>query len=298
VGAGPASSEHVPDGIEPIVAYRVWVSDADLRLKSLHDDTIWFPNSWTTADCVQLHPAPDEHCACGLYSLKVDGGLDGCLVPLLVANRRSYDAEEGSQHEGALRWPTPILGRVHLAGKVIEHRDGYRSEKARVVAVLPLEGLRQESELVAEEYGVPLGEEIPFTRVGLPPGGLPPPVPPTSAWEFVRMAIFLLCAMAALAAILMLLAMAVAFVSSAPMSGIFDHDLGWSDWYFYLTVALGGLGGLLYQRFHNTSPSQPKAHKGPRCGTSMIAGQFADPASPQQAKAPGEPPTRDRPPLD
>jgi hypothetical protein len=56
---------------------------------------------------------------------------------------------------------TAIVGRVQLAGKVIEHAQGYRAEHARVVEVLPIEGRGRLTESVAARFGVTVGGEIP-----------------------------------------------------------------------------------------------------------------------------------------
>jgi hypothetical protein len=62
---------------------------------------------------------------------------------------------------------TAIVGRVELAGKVIEHDRGYRAELARVAEILPIEGQRARNEPVAHLFGVPIGEEIPASSVSI-----------------------------------------------------------------------------------------------------------------------------------
>jgi hypothetical protein len=157
VSAPPTPTEHVPDTIEPIVAYRLWTADAELRLASLNGGTTWSRDAWAVAECEE-HPAPDEQCTCGLYAVKEEL-LDGLDLARMVPS--------GPAEANPLQWPAPIVGRVQLAGKVIEHERGYRAELARLVEVLPRALTRRESALVAGRYGVPLGPEIP-KRNGLP----------------------------------------------------------------------------------------------------------------------------------
>jgi hypothetical protein len=141
----------VPDAIEPITALRVWRADLFLRLHSLNDEVQWQPDEWAVAHCPWTkHKAPHEACTCGLYAAK---HLD--LAMALAAVVLTSTSPEDSMPT------TAIVGRVQLAGKVIEHAQGYRAEHARVVEVLPIEGRGRLTESVAARFGVAVGGEIP-----------------------------------------------------------------------------------------------------------------------------------------
>jgi hypothetical protein len=145
----------VPDGIEPITAYRVWRGDLFLRLHSLNNETQWEPGEWASAHCPRSgHDAPDEDCTCGLYAAK---DLDMALV--LAAGVLT------STSPGDSMPATAIVGKVQLAGKVIEHDRGYRAERARVVEILPIEGRRRLTQSLAGRFGVPVGDQIPTSTV-------------------------------------------------------------------------------------------------------------------------------------
>jgi hypothetical protein len=137
-----AKNFRVPDGIEPISALRVWRVDSDLRLHSLNREATWVPGEWLTAHCsIKDHTAPREGCTCGVYAAK---DLNQ-LTPVVGA--------------------PAIVGKVRLAGKIIEHDRGYRAERARIVELLPTEGKSQLTESVAGRYGVPIGDEIPALSI-------------------------------------------------------------------------------------------------------------------------------------
>jgi hypothetical protein len=55
---------------------------------------------------------------------------------------------------------SPIIGRVELAGVVVEHDHGYRAQLGRVKEILPTSDRRADAERIALAYRVPLGEEI------------------------------------------------------------------------------------------------------------------------------------------
>ena len=162
----------VPDGIEPITAYRVWRGDLFLRLHSLNNETQWEPGRWASAYCPRSrHTAPDEDCTCGLYAAK---DIDLALV--LAAGVLT------STSPGDSMPATAIVGKVELAGKVIEHDRGYRAERARVVEILPIEGRSRLTESLAERFGVPVGDQIPdgehradhVPQLPAPPSLVPP----------------------------------------------------------------------------------------------------------------------------
>jgi hypothetical protein len=63
-----------------------------------------WPTSTMEAHCAVGHPAPDWDCNCGIYATKQQFGSFG-----------------------------HVFGQVAMEGIVIEHEDGYRAERARIV---------------------------------------------------------------------------------------------------------------------------------------------------------------------
>jgi hypothetical protein len=87
-------------------------------------------------DC-DPHRVPGETCSCGFYAMK---SLD------------------------ALREPTEvnvILGKIAMAGKVIDHEFGYRAELARILALIPLEGTETDARVLASHLSLPLTKSVP-----------------------------------------------------------------------------------------------------------------------------------------
>jgi hypothetical protein len=151
----PEGELRVPDAVEPITAFRVWRADLFLRLHSLNDEVQWQPGEWTVARCPWTpHHAPHERCTCGLYAAK-HFDLAMALAAVVLISTSPEDSMP----------TTAIVGRVQLAGKVIEHAQGYRAEHARVLEVLPIEGRGRLTESVAARFGVSVGEEIPAASV-------------------------------------------------------------------------------------------------------------------------------------
>jgi hypothetical protein len=161
------SSLRIPDGIEPISAYRVWFyTMARPRLHPLGavghltGSSPWdgAGSAWVVATCrrpTNHREVPDEACTCGFYSAKTIPSLWRC-VPVVD-----------------LRLDTPgcgwIVGRIQLAGKIIEHDDGYRSERARIAELHPCRDRYRSGRRLAMLLGVPLGEPLPAASWGFPP---------------------------------------------------------------------------------------------------------------------------------
>ena len=173
------TSDRVPDGIEPIVGFRMWsytLRRFEARLDPLRKTgDAWLPSpwdgaegGWVEAECLvdammgsnRSHPAPAEDCSCGFYAMKH-------LEMLPVLGVQVFD-EEG------VRGGT-ILGRVQLAGTIIEHDFGYRAERARIVELIPIEGHEADGVRLASLLDLPLGH--PVTAHPLP--HLPPRGPST-----------------------------------------------------------------------------------------------------------------------
>jgi hypothetical protein len=171
-----------PDQISPIEAYRAWEfrsedpADPLRPLSSADDQTSpWLgaASDWVTASCrlettrEPIHgQVPNEDCRCGFYSMKSLDTLREmfCLVE-----------------------PDIVLGRILLAGKVIEFDMGYRSERARIAELLPWKGREIETERVAESIGAPVGAAVdPAFELPPRPDPLDPSRPPRPLRGWVR----------------------------------------------------------------------------------------------------------------
>ena len=152
-----------PDLIEPIVGFRAWrytMSDRGVHLFPFNltaDDLLprnewegaWA--AWVTASCLSprepYHRAPDESCTCGFYAMKALDDLGDFTMAIILQAASS----QGDWVEGAL------LGRVQLAGKVIEHADGYRAERAHIAELIPTTTDAGITLTLASRLGLPLG---------------------------------------------------------------------------------------------------------------------------------------------
>ena len=166
-----SSLDRIPDGIEPLVGYRAWHYTIDGPRASLYpissaDSMAWdgAESGWVVATCrIGCDPVevPGERCGCGFYSMKSRELLAIEAMVLSMRSSRGDDAE-----------PRGILGRVDLAGKIIEHEHGYRAERARVTELIPLATDEENSIRLAGALGLPLGD--PFPLDPLPPLPDPP----------------------------------------------------------------------------------------------------------------------------
>jgi hypothetical protein len=149
-----------PDGITPLVGYRYWnlsVGPEPWTLRSLNGELVHEVNvdqpvgqrndAWLVARCLASdHDAPEESCACGFYAMKTFSTLlsrtlsFGTTDPETVTHR--------------------VAGRVHLAGKIVEHDLGYRAERMRIAELRPFRGTEQTVARLAQCLGVPAGEPI------------------------------------------------------------------------------------------------------------------------------------------
>jgi hypothetical protein len=166
----------VPDGIDPIVGYRAWYYTIGQRGARLHplvqrgsgsptgvgdwDGASW---SWVTATCSHVaaswHVAPEEDCTCGFYAMST--------LPPVVPGCGFRTAEIGPGSTSGV-----VLGRVELAGKIIEHEWGYRAERARIVELIPFRGTERSVMILSARLGLPVSEPVDMpSRVRT----LPPP---------------------------------------------------------------------------------------------------------------------------
>jgi hypothetical protein len=155
-----------PDLIEPIVGYRAWrytMSEGGVRLWPFNvtaDDLLprnewegaWA--AWVTASCLlprdPSHLAPDEDCTCGFYAVKRPEDVamfTGAIIFHAAASRDKGDEEA-------------VLGRVLLAGKVIEHETGYRAERARIAELIPTTTDAGITLALASRLGLPVGPTL------------------------------------------------------------------------------------------------------------------------------------------
>jgi hypothetical protein len=162
--------DRAPDGITPLVGYRLW------RIEDPYGEPAFLPltrptpewtgatRGWVSASCLFgpgpsvldafgwvpiPHRVPHERCRCGFYAMKE-------LAPDLVV-AASQPAQPGM--EGVF-----VLGRVELAGKVIEHDRGYRAERARIVELIPVRPEQRVARSIARRTGIPLGRPVRVPR--------------------------------------------------------------------------------------------------------------------------------------
>ena len=84
------------------------------------------------------HAAPVEGCTCGFYALK--------------------SVTDAFRMSG--RIDRTVIGRVKLAGKVIEHEFGYRAQRARIDALIPTRGLESLTAMVALRRGIDVDHSL------------------------------------------------------------------------------------------------------------------------------------------
>jgi len=160
----------VPDGIEPIAAYRAWFYSIEGQTAQLYPlgglpsssrGIAWegAGSTWVAASCLEFgsptHEVPSEGCSCGFYSMKE--------LEFAVSNATIFHLTSG--HFGPGRGPyLVVLGRILLSGKVIEHDLGYRAERARIAELIPLRGTERSVMVLAHRLGV-----------GMAPAVEPPP---------------------------------------------------------------------------------------------------------------------------
>ncbi len=165
----------IPDGIDPIVGYRAWYYEIGQRGARLHpliqrgsgvaagasdwDGASWW---WVTATCsrgaASWHVAPEEECTCGFYAMST--------LPPVVSACGYRTAEIGPGDTSGV-----VLGRVELAGKIIEHEWGYRAERARIAELIPFRGTERSVMILAARLGLPISEpvDMPSGDLALPP---------------------------------------------------------------------------------------------------------------------------------
>lgn len=188
-------SDRVPDAIEPIVGYRVWVyhfgergaaelyplNSAGPGPRPAAERWELAATRWIEAACRvdPAHEAPVEVCSCGFYAMR-------SVSRLLEEAQPLFHAPVQMVLPRTRLWSDPgvVLGRVELAGKVIEHEHGFRAERARIAELIPIKGDEDPIARLATRLGVSTGQPIPLPPrrpISPPrlPSKLPPPSPPS-----------------------------------------------------------------------------------------------------------------------
>jgi hypothetical protein len=143
---------NAPDGIEPIVGWRIWMVGADRermgyqsREVSLHspfNGVPWHPGRRFEASCnnpsrrIRQHGVgPEARCSCGVYALKE---IESLLwwVDFLPLNS--------------------VLGEVSLWGKVVVHKHGYRAQYGYPRRLWVATGTSESLKSALKVYGVPV----------------------------------------------------------------------------------------------------------------------------------------------
>jgi DNA-binding CsgD family transcriptional regulator len=158
-----AARDPIPDGIEPLSSYRLWEYEITGRRAYLHSltcsgrqDCPWARAGieWVTASCMlednPWHVTPSEDCSCGIYAVPTVSDLFAQGAPGEYGDGTGY-----------------VMGRVELAGRIVEHEFGYRAERARIAELVPLEGCTRDVMRLANRLEVPVAPIV-----------SPPPVSP------------------------------------------------------------------------------------------------------------------------
>lgn len=159
-----------PDYLDPVLGWRAWLvveQQRKFRLRSLIFPAVWPADAEFEAQCrrrsllpwrrrASRHPAPAEHCACGVYA-----AAD-------LATAVHYLTTPCWEGDGLLR----VLGRVALWGDVVEHERGWRGSNAYPVALYvpfrpQLALLAEEIALGLTDYRVPVQLVETSTRAAL-----------------------------------------------------------------------------------------------------------------------------------
>ena len=171
--------DRIPDGIEPMVGFRMWLYTLHRFQPQLHPinslghatgPSPWegAESGWVVASCA-AGPVDPEHvpgwsCTCGFYATKNLAQFYKAIALVDLPPR-----EDGVK----LGW---IFGRVELAGKIIEHDYGYRAQRARIAELNPVEGDERNGSHLAALLGLPIADPVPVPAMPLSPN--PPWSPP------------------------------------------------------------------------------------------------------------------------
>jgi hypothetical protein len=114
-------------------------------------------DGWVTSVCrldrAEAHPAPHESCTCGFYAVKHPDHSE-VLETIVLYQVAGKPMSESGVRSGM------VFGRVHLAGKVIEHDLGYRAERARIADLIPTTTDGGITAMLASRLGVAVGPAL------------------------------------------------------------------------------------------------------------------------------------------
>jgi hypothetical protein len=178
-----------PDLTTEIIGYRQWYVTSDLELRPAHKTANKWKPGVNTATCERViqtkhgdfkpkpcKDTPGSDCECGLYALHDPSDLwygrkdKNLWSSLMVTWGGGAD---------------PLVSGIVVAwGKVEVHHEGFRAERARVVALALPEGKRNAAVVraAASEYGVPCVPIDDLPRIAAEfgvtvPAGMRPPKP-------------------------------------------------------------------------------------------------------------------------
>ena len=138
-------------GTEPITAWRVWLVNEEGLLVSPAYPAVWTPGERFVARCKEptfgerneprCHAAPTHGCKCGVYGMK-DGFVAGIMFNMVQENPELL-LRKGMH---------PVVGRVALWGRILEHAGGYKGQYAYPDMLRTL--TRQRATQLAQNYCV------------------------------------------------------------------------------------------------------------------------------------------------
>jgi hypothetical protein len=125
----------LPDRIDPVVGWRVWAlcpAEPSLgeswqwSISSPYASREWAPRVAAPATCHRCPEAPGSACGCGVYAF-----LTGPFVEDVPQVQDAWDSDRwpGTFHDIAAQQGC-VIGQVAGWGRVIEHRKGWRAERA------------------------------------------------------------------------------------------------------------------------------------------------------------------------
>jgi hypothetical protein len=161
-----------PDGIEPIVGWRMWrvenheiktrsLARSDLKLCSMYNREAWLPRKPLEAACMRRGPSsfrrhgavPQWFCSCGVYAHDEIDSLLPMWFLRAVPGPLSLSGAPSENPAESIR----VVGEVSLWGKVIVHDDGYRAQYAYPRRLWVEKDSAESLVRALPAYGVPIG---------------------------------------------------------------------------------------------------------------------------------------------
>lgn len=131
------------------------ISNHDIGLDTESKYNFWWEKN-TTAKCGKSHTAPDTNCSCGLYAYKtlaqaVYQASHLQCAPVL----RRIALNESNKNTFY------VVGLIAAAGKVENHKSGWRAEKAQILSIASFNpSSNKDVKTIAENLGVSFAENI------------------------------------------------------------------------------------------------------------------------------------------